>query len=598
MANEYIDVSDTTPRIAYIATNGQTLFTVPFVFFAGTDLLVYQNGVLRTLATHYTVSGAEDPSGTVTLLTGATVGDEIMIVRELTIEQTTHIPPSGPLDIAAVNVQFSKLVAIDQQLANSLQRSLRLPDNVNVEDGLQTTAPVPGEFLKWNADGNGVESAALVPSGGGGGDFSIATESEAEAGTLNDVLMTPLRVAQSIAERVPGIMAWEHGVPGDGTDQTAALQALIDAIPNYATVWIRGNVVVSAINLSGRQHIVFRANKGSAGSTLDTRFTISAGAIGAGVAAIDCHNTVNVSFHGINFVSNNALFNGILLDYGGTNPLVNGQGAYMQVTDCFFVTVSAGTATALNLYGTTNGRFSECKFQGPGVAIKLQLFASVGFCNNHIFLDCTFQPGALYPISGSGEGITFQSCCFQAGTDGQGRAMQTSGSQQFKGLNFIGCTFYDPLATGDSWIHAQWGSGFTMIGCRVAIFTGTYGVQIGGTANADPQIGGVRGVALLGNFFEGGNGGLFFLGTAAAKSNVRGGLIAGNSVTNGILLGNYSEAENLVLMGNAVYGDLDGVGMLPMFLNLPAYASNAAAVAAGLVAGQLYRVANVVQIVA
>ena len=34
MANEFINVADVTPRIAYTATSGQTAFTVPYVFFA------------------------------------------------------------------------------------------------------------------------------------------------------------------------------------------------------------------------------------------------------------------------------------------------------------------------------------------------------------------------------------------------------------------------------------------------------------------------------------------------------------------------------------------------------------------------------------
>lgn len=125
-----MDVSDITPRIAYTATGGQTAFVVPFVFFDQASLKVYQNTVLLTLATHYTISGPADfPSGTVTLLVGATAGDIIMIVRDIAIEQTTHIPPSGPLDIAAMNFQTSRLIAIDQQLNERTNRTLHFPDS-------------------------------------------------------------------------------------------------------------------------------------------------------------------------------------------------------------------------------------------------------------------------------------------------------------------------------------------------------------------------------------------------------------------------------------------------------------------------------------
>lgn len=127
MANDWLNVSGITPRIAYTATAGQTLFTVPFIFFDSVDLLVYQNEVLLTLGTNYTVSGAEASNGgVVTLLVGATLGDAIAIVRDVAIIQTTHFPPSGPFDIAAANFQNSKLIAIDQQLSDRIDRSVHL----------------------------------------------------------------------------------------------------------------------------------------------------------------------------------------------------------------------------------------------------------------------------------------------------------------------------------------------------------------------------------------------------------------------------------------------------------------------------------------
>lgn len=133
---DWLNVSTIAPRIAYIATAAQTAFTVPFVFFVDADLFVYKNTVLLTLAVDYTVTGAESPTGgTVTLLTGATLGDEIMIVRELEISQTTHIPPSGPLDVPAINIQFSRIIAMIQQIGNFLGRAIHFPDSDSTLSG-------------------------------------------------------------------------------------------------------------------------------------------------------------------------------------------------------------------------------------------------------------------------------------------------------------------------------------------------------------------------------------------------------------------------------------------------------------------------------
>jgi hypothetical protein len=162
LTTEWLDVSDITPRIGYTATASQTAFTVPFVFFENSDLRVYQNEVLLTLDVDYTVTGAEDEDGgTVTLVTGATVGDAILISRHVPIEQTTHIPPSGPLDIAAINIQISKLIAISQQLNDVFERSLRQPDS---EDLLDMELPAARENKLLGFDSDGAPVAVLGPS--------------------------------------------------------------------------------------------------------------------------------------------------------------------------------------------------------------------------------------------------------------------------------------------------------------------------------------------------------------------------------------------------------------------------------------------------
>ena len=111
-------VTDVDPTVSYTATSGQTAFAVPFNFFADADLVVEVAGVTKTLTTHYTVAGAgDDDGGTVTLLTGATLGDDVTITRSINIERTTHFPTSGPFDIEELNDQLSKIFAILQEQA-------------------------------------------------------------------------------------------------------------------------------------------------------------------------------------------------------------------------------------------------------------------------------------------------------------------------------------------------------------------------------------------------------------------------------------------------------------------------------------------------
>lgn len=293
MSTDWLNVADVTPRIAYTATGGQTVFTVPFVFFENADLLVYKNAVLLTLTTQYTVTGAEVTSGgAVTLLTGATVGDVIMIVREVAIEQTAHIPPSGPLDIPAVNIQISKLIAIDQQLKNDSVRSIHFPDNDPTLSGELLSPALRGNKL-FGFDGNGAPIYPLGPTFVGSTDVGAAVvDSRATgavttfAGSVNIVITngytTPGDGGGARYKRGTGAgsftdggaVSWVpifdgnllnasvFGVKGDGTtDDTTALQAAVTAASGKVLL-IKGICGVSAkINVSDNTTIIGNNNK-------------------------------------------------------------------------------------------------------------------------------------------------------------------------------------------------------------------------------------------------------------------------------------------------------------------------------------------------
>lgn len=163
---DFLNVSDTTPRIAYTATAGQTLFAVPFVFAKEEHLQVYQNDVPKTLTTHYTVSGAQsETGGAVTLTSGAAAGDRIVIARSVPYNLNTHIPTSGQLDIPAINLQFSLLVMMIQQLNVNMARGLIQPDSdIDDLDRLPTAANRAGKYLGFDGNGQPVALASVSTS--------------------------------------------------------------------------------------------------------------------------------------------------------------------------------------------------------------------------------------------------------------------------------------------------------------------------------------------------------------------------------------------------------------------------------------------------
>ena len=122
-------IADNSPRISYTATSGQTAFTVPFEFFDNTDLNVYINDTLKTLTTHYTVTGGSGSTGSITLVTGATAGDVVVITRDVTLERTTDFPTSGPFQVASLNTELDKVVAMIADMKDLAERGLRLSDS-------------------------------------------------------------------------------------------------------------------------------------------------------------------------------------------------------------------------------------------------------------------------------------------------------------------------------------------------------------------------------------------------------------------------------------------------------------------------------------
>lgn len=149
-------ISTSTSRIQYIATASQTAFTVPFVFWDASNLLVYVQGALKTLTTDYTVSGGNGATGTVTFLAGQTAGNSVTLVRNVPATRTTDFPLSGNFNIGTLNTQLDKLFALLQQASTTATRSI----TENTGEGGTYTLSLPlavdraDKFLAFDGSGN------------------------------------------------------------------------------------------------------------------------------------------------------------------------------------------------------------------------------------------------------------------------------------------------------------------------------------------------------------------------------------------------------------------------------------------------------------
>jgi hypothetical protein len=161
-----ISVSDNTPRVSYSVAQGQTQtsFTVNFEFFAAADLNVFVDNTLKTITTHYTVSGGNGSTGTVTMsVTGASGGSTVVITRDIALERTTDFPVSGAFNISSLNTELDKLVAIDADVDDTISRSIRLQDSdAAASMELPLKASRVGTVLGFNATTGAAEAGPTI----------------------------------------------------------------------------------------------------------------------------------------------------------------------------------------------------------------------------------------------------------------------------------------------------------------------------------------------------------------------------------------------------------------------------------------------------
>jgi len=161
-----INIADNSPRISYAVAQGatQTSFAVPFEFFDNADLNVFVDGTLKTITTHYTVSGGDGSTGTVSIsVTGITGGSTVVITRDIALERTTDFPVSGAFNIVALNTELDRIVGIAADLEDKASRALQLTDfDAAVSLVLPTVDTRKGKTLAFNASTGAVEAGPSI----------------------------------------------------------------------------------------------------------------------------------------------------------------------------------------------------------------------------------------------------------------------------------------------------------------------------------------------------------------------------------------------------------------------------------------------------
>jgi len=161
-----IDISNNAARVNYTVAQGatQTSFSVPFEFFNDADLSVYVDDVLKTITTHYTVSGGDGSTGTITMsVTGASGGSTVVISRSIAIERTSDFVTGVDINRAALNTQLDTLTAIAADNKDKASRSISAPNSeVNPQLELPDADTRKGKLVGFNETTGNVDRKSVV----------------------------------------------------------------------------------------------------------------------------------------------------------------------------------------------------------------------------------------------------------------------------------------------------------------------------------------------------------------------------------------------------------------------------------------------------
>lgn len=161
-----MSISSTTSVVRYTGNNTTPTYSYNFKIFEEGDLLVTSMNTsnvetVLALTTDYTVSGEGDSGGgSITLVAGNLATGYILTIRRVNdIVQETDIRNQGAYYPAVVEDQLDKMVMIDQQQQNEIDRSPKLPESTAIAD-FDVTLPTdmvdnPSATIIINATGDG-----------------------------------------------------------------------------------------------------------------------------------------------------------------------------------------------------------------------------------------------------------------------------------------------------------------------------------------------------------------------------------------------------------------------------------------------------------
>ena len=116
-------ITTTTSKVTYTGNGSTDVFAYTFKIFANTEIKVYVDNVLKTLTTHYTVSGAGSASGgNVTFTSGNIPANttKVVLVRNIAKTQVTDYVENDSFPAETHESALDKLTMLVQDVHNTI----------------------------------------------------------------------------------------------------------------------------------------------------------------------------------------------------------------------------------------------------------------------------------------------------------------------------------------------------------------------------------------------------------------------------------------------------------------------------------------------
>lgn len=196
----------THTRMDYTGNGATTVYPYTFLILAASDLRIYVNDVLQTLATHYSVSSVGAiGGGNVTFVTAPANGAELVILRAMAQTQPVDLLEGAKLPAETVEVQlFDRVYAVVQDLAEQVKRALKVGathTHATTEPLVPDFATVAGKAVKVRGDGLGLDTFTVLASDIGS---PITTQGDLIRGSAGNA---PERLAIGAEGQVPRVVA-------------------------------------------------------------------------------------------------------------------------------------------------------------------------------------------------------------------------------------------------------------------------------------------------------------------------------------------------------------------------------------------------------